>query len=89
MYQFSNSIQFGVYNTIFRMNFKILIVLIGIIVAVQSGTTSGGNLQYDCDCTRQYDPICGSDGETYDNWCLFGCVQEKVPDLKILRQGEC
>ncbi|CAG7726501.1 unnamed protein product [Allacma fusca] len=42
-----------------------------------------------CECPDVYDPVCGSDGITYQNLCRFNCVQELVPDLEIVHYGEC
>ncbi|KAJ6668095.1 hypothetical protein lerEdw1_016418 [Lerista edwardsae] len=41
-------------------------------------------------CTREYKPVCGSDGKTYGNLCLF-CVAKRQSGgkLTIKHQGPC
>ncbi|XP_002744390.1 serine protease inhibitor Kazal-type 9 [Callithrix jacchus] len=41
-------------------------------------------------CYQMYDPICGSDGKTYNNDCFF-CSQVKKSDgkLKFVHFGRC
>merc|ERR1712110_177120 len=40
-------------------------------------------------CGFDYDPVCGSDGEKYDNRCLFDIAQCKNVDLKVDEEGSC
>ena len=42
-----------------------------------------------CACPANYDPVCGSDGKTYDNDCLF--TRCRTPDFKvtIAYKGAC
>lgn len=42
-----------------------------------------------CICTKEYLPVCGSDGMTYGNECVFNCEKRYVVDLTILKEGEC
>lgn len=43
-----------------------------------------------CTCTRNYVPICGSDGETYNNQCLMDCVNySSHRNIVAVREGPC
>ncbi|KAL0893687.1 hypothetical protein ABMA27_013842 [Loxostege sticticalis] len=40
-------------------------------------------------CTLEYDPMCGTDGETYDNSCSFRAQKKLDPSLQINHLGKC
>ncbi|XP_047992440.1 bdellin B-3-like [Leguminivora glycinivorella] len=42
-----------------------------------------------CVCTREMRPVCGSNGETYHNNCLFECAATSIPSLRVIHRGMC
>lgn len=42
-----------------------------------------------CTCSREYQPVCGSDGNTYANKCRLICAKKQSEHLAINYQGEC
>ncbi|KAL0821996.1 hypothetical protein ABMA28_005382 [Loxostege sticticalis] len=42
-----------------------------------------------CSCTRNFAPVCGSDGTSYANDCLLECAKETNKDLVKVKEGAC
>lgn len=42
-----------------------------------------------CICTREFNPVCASNGKTYGNQCEFECAKRDLKDLEITSQGSC
>ncbi|KAK7088588.1 hypothetical protein V1264_022494 [Littorina saxatilis] len=40
-------------------------------------------------CNLLWDPICGSDGVTYGNQCMFNAQKECDPSLTVVKPGQC
>lgn len=74
-----------------KMGLRKLILIVGIAAAVMQPTDSAtiGDQGSSCMCSREYFPICASNGITYSNECLFNCAKEQNKDLDIRFYGEC
>lgn len=67
---------------------KLVLIAGFIAIAVQlSNCASVGSGT--CICTREYFPICATNGVTYGNKCQFECEKAKNRDLGIKFEGEC
>ncbi|XP_017772959.1 PREDICTED: serine protease inhibitor dipetalogastin-like, partial [Nicrophorus vespilloides] len=43
----------------------------------------------DCPCTREYRPVCATNGVTYANPCLFRCAKKTFEFIEIAYNGKC
>ncbi|ODM96370.1 Serine protease inhibitor dipetalogastin [Orchesella cincta] len=51
--------------------------------------SSQAQRQRPCVCGYNLQPVCGTNGRTYSNPCLFKCDQQRYPNLRIRNNGYC
>lgn len=75
------------------MTLKNLFMIFGIAMVLThfatAYTADDGTSDGNCICTRQYQPICASDGVTYSNQCSFDCKKKYNRELDIEYYGVC
>ncbi|ETN59315.1 hypothetical protein AND_009127 [Anopheles darlingi] len=73
----------------------VAIVILQVLALLENGSVAASRRSSNgiCACPRNYNPVCGSDSQTYANSCLLECKAEELAtrsiSLRIAHQGSC
>lgn len=69
--------------------FIAVFVIAALVLQSINSATFESNPNFSCRCSREYSPICASNGISYDNECLFLCEKQTNGELSIKSRGKC
>jgi len=71
-------------NSILKISSLAFLLFVVTSCCKEDSTSCVENINDDCVCTQQYDPVCGCNNKTYGNACMAGCS-----GITDFTPGEC
>lgn len=80
-----NQFTLSIHRKSIKMKYSVVLTIFTVVIAMSIHSTFGRS----CVCTKIYQPVCGSDGVTYGNYCQLKCQQGSNQNLYKAYNGEC